>query len=77
MTKHTPGPGEAVTVQPWEGVDAFVSGTIVRVNQKTVRVALHRDVYRNGTRQERFPHNRVWIASNRVFSPLKAAGRPW
>ena len=77
MSKYTPGPGDTVTVQPWDGVEAFVGGTVVRVNQKSIRVALHRDVYRNGTREERFPHDRVWLASDRVYAPHKVARRPW
>ena len=79
---HTPGPlrrtfsrGDPVNVSL--GFGMWVSGTVVRVNHKSIRVEVNRDIYRNGTRQERFPAETVYHAADSPFSPLRLAGEPF
>ena len=68
-------PGEQVNVSLECGW--WVSGEVVRVNAKTVRVRLNRDLYGNGTREGRFTRERVRSVQDGAFPPSRLAGRAW
>jgi len=79
--KYNPLPGDAVSIlvsgrRP-EGVDCcgirveaqgrdiWTTGTVIRENAKTFKVALNFDIYRNGVMTERFPKDRVFLQCDR------------
>lgn len=45
--------------------DLWTTGTVIRVNRKTVRCRLNFDVYQNGNREETYPTARVFLQSDR------------